>query len=157
LAGNAATIIGAARPEPNLEIFMKVHICRRPNQLAVICALAALAACTNAGTSEPRIRQLPPVGAEVMTETEITGSQALTAYDAIQRSHPRFLTTKVDLAASADREVYLNGIHLGGIGELRGIPASSVHEIRFVRAIDGAASGIGRTGGAILVISKAGR
>jgi hypothetical protein len=65
--------------------------------------------------------------------------------------------SKIDVAPLAEREVYLNGTRIGGIGELRGIPASSVREIRFVRALDAAASGIGRPGGAILVISKAGR
>jgi hypothetical protein len=91
-----------------------------------------------------------------MTQAEIVGSRATTAYDAIERSHPVFLTSRIDLAPLAEREVYLNGIRLGGIGELRGIPASSVQEIRFVRAIDAGASGIGRPGGAILVISKGG-
>jgi hypothetical protein len=68
-----------------------------------------------------------------------------------------FLVSKVDLAPNAEREVYLNGIRLGGVNELRLIPAREVKEIRFVRAIDGVAFGVGRSGGAILVISKQGR
>jgi hypothetical protein len=46
---------------------------------------------------------------------------------------------------------------LGGLNELRLIPAKEVKEIRFVRAIDGVAFGVGRSGGAILIISKPGR
>jgi hypothetical protein len=91
-----------------------------------------------------------------MTESEIVESQATTAYDAIARRHPLFLVSKVDLAPTAEREVYLNGMRLGGVNELRLIPAKEIKEIRFVRAIDGA-FGVGRSGGAILVISKAGR
>jgi hypothetical protein len=68
-----------------------------------------------------------------------------------------FLISKVDLAPTAERAVYLNGIRLGGVNELRSISAKEVKEIRFVRAIDGAAFVVGRSGGAILVISKAGR
>jgi hypothetical protein len=100
---------------------------------------------------------LPALPAEVMTEDEIMGSQALTAYDAIQLSHPRFLTSRIDLAPFAERDVYLNGILIGGLNELRTIPARAVREIRFVRAIDGPAAGIGRQGGGIVVISKSGR
>jgi hypothetical protein len=92
-----------------------------------------------------------------MTESEIAESQAPTAYDAIERRHPLFLVSKVDLAPNAEREVYLNGILLGGVNQLRWIPAKEVKEIRFVRAIDGGVYGTGRSGGAILVISKAGR
>jgi hypothetical protein len=51
----------------------------------------------------------------------------------------------------------LNGVRLGGLNELRLIPAKEVKEIRFVRAIDGGAYGVGRSGGAILIISKSGR
>jgi len=92
-----------------------------------------------------------------MTEAEIANTHANTAYDAIQLSHPLFLISRIDLAPLSEREVYLNGIRLGGIGELRGIPANSVREIRFVRALDAGVSGIGHASGAILVISKAGR
>jgi hypothetical protein len=68
-----------------------------------------------------------------------------------------YLMSKLDLAPNADCEVYLNGVKLGGVGELRLIPARDVKAIRFVRAIDVGANGVGRSGGAILVISKAGR
>jgi hypothetical protein len=92
-----------------------------------------------------------------MTQSEIFESRATTAYDAIARKRPMFLVSKVDLAPNAEREVYLNGVRLGGLNELRLIPAKEVKEIRFVRAIDGGAYGVGRSGGAILIISKSGR
>jgi hypothetical protein len=89
-----------------------------------------------------------------MTESEIVGSRASTVYEAIELSHPLFLISKTDLSPLAERQVYLNGVLLGGIGELRGIPASSVREIRFLRAVDVATAGIGGSSGAILIISK---
>lgn len=130
----------------------------RPAQLAFLLGgIAVLTACVNTGQPGLGPRLSRSAAATVMTEAEIAGSHATTAYDAIQLSRPLFLMSRVDLAPLAERVVYLNGFRLGGIGELRGIPASSVREIRFVRALDAGASGIGRPGGAILVISKAGR
>jgi hypothetical protein len=126
-----------------------------PAHLAICCAIAAITAC--ASQRGPDTGATPSSALGVMTESEIVESQATTAYDAIARRHPLFLVSKVDLAPTAEREVYLNGIRLGGVNELRSIPAREVKEIRFVRAIDGAAFGVGRSGGAILVISKAGR
>lgn len=126
-----------------------------PAHLAICCAIAAITAC--ASQRGPDTGATPSSALGVMTESEIAESQATTAYDAIARRHPLFLVSQVDLAPTAEREVYLNGIRLGGINELRSIPAKEVKEIRFVRAIDSAAFGVGRSDGAILVISKAGR
>ncbi|MGZ3572530.1 MAG: hypothetical protein ACXWND_11150 [Gemmatimonadaceae bacterium] len=133
---------------------MRAHT-HSPAYLAMCCAMAAITAC--ASQRGPDTGTAPLSAPGVMTESEIAESQASTAYDAIARKHPMFLISKVDLAPTAEREVYLNGIRLGGVNELRLIPAKEVKEIRFVRAIDGVAFGVGRSGGAILVISKAGR
>jgi hypothetical protein len=133
---------------------MRVHK-HSPTYLALCSALAVLTAC--AQTPGPGLRVGPSSSLDVMTETEIAESRATTAYDAVERKHPVFLVSKVDLGPTVEREVYLNGVRLGGIRELRLIPAQEVKEIRFVRAIDGGAYGVGRSGGAILVISKSGR
>jgi hypothetical protein len=119
------------------------------------CAIAAITACASQRGTDTGATPSSALG--VMTESEIFESQATTAYDAIARKHPMFLVSRVDLAPNAEREVYLNGIRLGGVNELRAIPAKEVKEIRFVRAIDAGAFGVGRSGGAILVISKSGR
>ncbi len=136
---------------------MSVHTrCRSAKLPFLLGGMALLTACANSG--QPSLGPRPlSAAADVITEAEIAGSHASTAYEAIQLSHPLFLMSKIDVAPLGEREVYLNGTRLGGIGELHGIPASSVREIRFVRALDAAASGIGRSGGAILVISKVGR
>lgn len=92
-----------------------------------------------------------------ISEEDVLNSRATTAYEVVERLKPMYLDSKLDLAPTAEREVYLNGVRLGGVKELRWIPAREVKEIRFVRAIDGGAYGVGRSGGAILVISKSGR
>jgi hypothetical protein len=130
--------------------------CRSAQLAFLLGGVALLAACVTSGQPSLGPRPVSSATADVMTEAEIAGSHASTAYEAIQLSHPLFLVSKIDVGPLDQREVYLDGMRLGGIGELRGIAASSVREIRFVRAIDAAASGIGRSGGAILVISKAG-
>jgi hypothetical protein len=147
-------MIAAAQPGSNPEAFMRVNA-HRPAHLAICCAIAAITAC--ASQRGPDTGATPSSALGVMTESEIAESQATTAYDAIARRRPVFLVSKLDLAPNAEREVYLNGIRLGGVNELRSIPAREVKEIRFVRAIDGVAFGVGRSGGAILVISKSGR
>jgi hypothetical protein len=89
-----------------------------------------------------------------MTAADIADSHATTAYEAIERSRPRFLLTNVDRGPTVPRLVFLNGVVLGGgLDELRSIPASSVREIRFVRSIDAATA---HFGGGILVFSKPG-
>ena len=128
----------------------------RTHQILVF-GLVLLGACVSAGTQELRTSQSTAVDREVIAEEEIADSHALTAYQAIERLRPRFLITTVDLSPATARQVYLNGVALGGVNELRTIPASSVREIRFVRSTDAPAFGIGPSGGAILVVSKAGR
>jgi hypothetical protein len=154
-AGNAATTIGAAGLTRAQEASMKVRIHNSARFATLCCGLGILAAC--AGSRGASLGVEPVRSLSVVTEDQIVESHATTAYEAIERTRPMILISKVDLPATMEREVYLNGVKLGGINELRLIPASSVSEIRFVRAIDSAAFGIGRPGGAILVMSKVGR
>jgi hypothetical protein len=124
---------------------------------ALVCCMVLLAGCVSAGTQELWTSPSGAVDREVVTEAEIANSHSTTAYEAIELLRPRFLLSQVDLGPTVARQVYLNGIALGGVNELRGIPESSVREIRFVRSLDAPAFGIGHSGGAILVVSKAGR
>ena len=119
-------------------------------------SMTLLAGCAAQNHPEPGLRSSSgALGA--ISEEDIANSNATTAYEAVDRVKPLYFTSKVDMAPTAERQVYLNGIRLGGIGELRSIPAKEIREIRFVRAIDAGAYGVGRSGGAILVISKSSR
>ena len=126
-----------------------------PHLAATLYGMAILSAC--ASQRGPNTGIAPAGALGVITALDIANSHAATAYEAVERSRPMYLVSMVDLAPTAEREVYLNGMLLGGLGELRRIPAKEVKEIRFVRAIDAGAYGVGRSGGAILVVSKAGR
>lgn len=120
----------------------------------IVFGLILLVACVSAGTQGPQTSPSRSVDRDVMTEAEISATYASTAYEAIERSRPRFLLTSVDRGPTVPRLVYLNGVVLGGgVDELRSIPASSVREIRFVRSIDAATA---HFGGGILVFSKPG-
>ena len=126
-----------------------------PQAMAVLYGMALLSGCVSQARKD---LTPPPFNAlGVISEEEIRSSTGTTALQVIERLHPMYLTSKLDLAPGSEREVYLNGARLGGVDQLRWIPAREVKEIRFVRAIDGTAYGVGRSGGAILVISKVGR
>ena len=123
-------------------------------QQTLVFGLILLTACVSAGTQELRTGPSRSIDRDVIPAAEIAGSQATTAYQAIELLRPRFLLTRVDLGPTLPRHVFLNGMVLrGGVDELRAIRASDVSEIRFVRAIDSATE----SGGGIFVVSKAGR
>ena len=124
--------------------------------VALFYSMAVLGGCAAQNHAEVNVSPRPGALAAI-TEEDIVKSHATTALEAVEKLNPMYLTSKLDLAPIAEREVYLNGVRLGGVNELRWIPAREVKEIRFVRAIDGGAYGVGRSGGAILVISKTGR
>jgi hypothetical protein len=121
----------------------------------LLYSMVAITACASQASRD--FTPAPAGGLGVISEADIASSHGTTAYEVVDRARPLYLMSKLDLAPNAEREVYLNGIKLGGVGELRLIPAAEVKEIRFVRAIDLSAYGVGRSGGAILVVSKAGR
>ena len=134
---------------------MKVH---SHHLAALFYSMAVLTACAPQAQQAPRaFAPVPSSSLDVINRADIASSKGTTAYEVVARARPMYLVSRVDLAPNAEREVFLNGVRLGGVDQLRYIAASEVKEIRFVRAIDGAAHGVGRTGGAILVFSRAGR
>ena len=126
-----------------------------PKAAALFYSIVFLSACASQARRD--FTPAPKSGLTAISLAEIASSTGTTAYEVVERARPLYLTTSVDLAPTSEREVYLNGVRLGGLNELRGIPSRDVKEIRFVRAIDGIVYGVGRSGGAILVISKGGR
>ncbi len=122
---------------------------------ALFYGIAALTAC--AGQTHREVAPAPATALGVIGEEDIARSHGMTVYEVINRVRPMYLLSQLDMAPTEAREVYLNGVRLGGVDQLRLIPASEVKEIRFVRATDGGAYGVSRSGGAIVVISKVGR
>jgi hypothetical protein len=118
----------------------------------LVLPLVAIIACVNG--SQPNLGSSPSRSPNVITPDEISAAHASTAYEAIERTHPRFLTSRIGLAPLAEREVYINGVRVGGIDALRGIAAASVREIRFVRAEEVASTSVTSSAPAILVVIK---
>jgi hypothetical protein len=114
--------------------------------------VALICACTSNPAAAPRI----VADVNVITEAEIVASNGANAYEVIERARPRFLSSRIDLAPTRQRQVFVNGMKLGGIEQLRLIPASSVREIRFIRSFDGGGGGGGSAGAAIVVLTRTG-
>jgi hypothetical protein len=130
----------------------------RFHHLALFYGTTTLVLLTACASQVPRsfgVAAAGPLG--LITREEIESSHGTTAYEVVERARPMYLSSKLDLSPNVERAVYLNGLRLGGLSELRRIPAREVKEIRFVRAIDEVAYGVGRSGGAIFVVSKSGR
>lgn len=110
------------------------------------------------------VRQAPqdssPAGAgEVITEAEIARSQALTAYDAVEKLRANFFSnrgrTTILGNASQLPVVYLDGVEYGPMTSLRDIPASHVASIRMYHAWEATTKfGMGKSAGVIAVTTK---
>lgn len=138
-----------------------------PTRQAAVAALtlvAALAACTahapRDDAAPPRPRALARAGSDPITAAELRGLEVLSAYEAIQRLRGNFLRSRgITTLGRADGgawpTVFIDGMRLGPISELRSIPAG---ELREVRLLSGAEAqfryGPGYPGGVILVSTR---
>lgn len=94
--------------------------------------------------------------ADVIVSEEIRRSAGLTAYDVVQQLRPHFLRVRVTrtarTAAPIEPVVYVDGLRMGGLDQLRSIRAGDVEEIRYLGAADATTRyGTGHVGGAILI------
>ena len=95
-------------------------------------------------------------GSSPLYQDEIANAGVATAEDAVRRLRPAFLFNR-GATAFERREVYLDGVAIGGVEELRRVPAQDVREIRVLTAIEATTRyGFSQSGGAILVVTKAG-
>lgn len=94
----------------------------------------------------------------MLNEAEITRAGARTAYEAIERLRPWYLSLTRTRGASGERAVYVDGMRLGGLDALRGIPSASVREIRTLDSREATMRfGTGHSAGAIVVLTRVGR
>jgi hypothetical protein len=102
-----------------------------------LLALGALLAGCAAAREELQAQER-----SVISSAEIAPLRNRSAYDVIKRLRPEYLKmrgpTTVMNPAEFEIGVYVDNMLLGGIGELRDIPAGDVYEIRYLSAMNGA-------------------
>ena len=118
-------------------------------------AVLLLAACAS---QAPRDATPAPAG-EVITQAEIEKSQAVTAYDAVQKLRANFFSNRGRTTILGDTSplpvVYLDGVEYGPMTSLQNIPASHVASIRMYRAWEASTKfGMGKTAGVIEVTTR---
>jgi hypothetical protein len=116
-----------------------------------VAAVFALSTCA----IEPRRPDVrPTTSSAALSGAQISASLGTTALEAIQRLHP--LALNIGGARSRQPIVYLDEVRLGGVGELQGIQAASLYEIRFLNSVEAAArfGPSHSSGGAIVLTSK---
>jgi hypothetical protein len=126
--------------------------------LAAAALLAVSSGCTT--LSGGGVRQQgqsstnePTSHTDCLTQAEIAATGLPTAYEVVERLRPSFLQD-LRVWAGAPRTVYLDGIRLGGLGELRSVDAHMVLEIRLLSPRDATMRfGAGNDAGAIVVVS----
>jgi hypothetical protein len=114
-----------------------------------------LAACVHQSPED----STPASAGNVITEAEIAQSQAITAYDAIQKLRANFFSNRGRTTILGDTSplpvVYLDGVEYGSLTSLQNIPASHVASIRLYRAWEAPTKfGMGKTAGVIEVTTK---
>lgn len=129
-----------------------------------LTTLLSSTACASVGPSAARpnhsrssTRQTGAYSAVPLTASDIERAGAGTAHDAVARLRPTFLSWTRGSTHVA-RTVYVDGVPVGGVEQLRGIPASVVREIRLLNSFEATARlGTGHSSGAILISTKWGR
>ena len=122
---------------------------------ARILALAlALAACGPHATGHTA----PAHQRDIITADEIAVFDATTAYDAVKRLRPQFLSARGPVSFT-EREpipiVYLDGVRYGDVSTLAAIQASRIATIRHYNGPEAQVKfGTDHPGGAIVITSK---
>lgn len=126
--------------------------------LLILATLAAIVACGSAGSASRSHVRPASVPSTVLTEAEITRAGARTAHETIERLRPWYFALTRARGASGERAVYVDGMRLGGLEALHGIPSASVREIRSLNAREATTRfGTGHSAGAIVVVTRVGR
>ena len=122
---------------------------RRTHLLAsvTIACLLTAAACATTGTGTGTGGSGQKSSSTRITKAEINATSASTAYDVVSQLHPEWLRppksgmsgalgasqqgSGTGLAAAAVVMVYLDGVRMGGIDQLRTLTAASVMSIEY--------------------------
>jgi hypothetical protein len=121
-------------------------------RVALVLALATVGCGSGGHRTGVKDRNL-------ITADEIVRVNANTAYEAVERLRPAFLTTRgatsLQDQSPVTAVVYLDGLRYGTVTSLSTIPATGIASIQFLPPIEaGMRYGLGHEGGAILIVSK---
>ena len=127
-------------------------------RLVLAAAVTASAACSaGAPYGFHRATAAPFPSRDILGEAEIRASHVTTAYDAIMRLRPTYVTWQRIATGYERRLVYVDGMLMGGLDVLRTMPAADIHEVRLLTPVSGAyAYPLNNSGGAILITTKVG-
>ena len=133
----------------------------QPSRLALVALSLALAACATApGASTPRAAMRVGGPRDPITRSEIARIDAADAYEVVRTLRGSFLNSRgITSLRRADGgawpAVFVDGMYLGTLAELRGIPANTIDEVRFLNAGDAMLRyGAGYTAGIIQVTTR---
>ncbi len=123
--------------------------------ISPVLVLVLVSACTSARGMRPR-----GPDPQLITEDEVVGSMATTAYELIHNLRPNFLTYRGE--TSFDRRtsrpypnVYVDEQAFGTISVLYNIPASDISSVRLYRSWEATTKfGTGNAGGVIAISTK---
>lgn len=108
----------------------------KPTWLAALALATLVVGCATTGGSRPANR-------DVITAEDIQKAPpASTAYEVVRLLRPEFLyhrgvhSVNQPVDPSSGIMVYVDGIQVGGVDQLKSIPADNVEEIRWVNARD---------------------
>lgn len=127
---------------------------------AFFLCLTVAAGCASSGA--PGIGGPPPRNPDLITEQELAGAPYSNAYDAIQHLRPQMLVQRVGsgsssitLQSSYAIKVYMDGVPVGGLADLRQIPLAGIKEVRYYGPTDATQRfGTGNAGGAIAIRTR---
>lgn len=124
------------------------------NVLISIAMAGGLIACHGANTWDA-----PAPSRNIITRTEIEGSRANSAWDAVVKLRANFMTSRGanSLTQKVNKEptVYLDDVEYGNLGTLKQIPANAVAEIRFIEGWNAETKyGPGHAAGVIQVYTR---
>ena len=114
----------------------------QPSRLALVALSFLVAACATSPRPAPDRAPVRIGGPrDPITRAEIARTNAADAYDVVRTLRGNFLnsrgiTTLRRTDGGAWPAVFVDGMYLGTIAELRGIPAGTIDEVRFLNAGD---------------------
>ncbi|MDE3172060.1 MAG: TonB-dependent receptor plug domain-containing protein [Gemmatimonadota bacterium] len=127
---------------------------------ALLLCLTMAAGCASGGATGAS--SAPLRNPDVITESELVSAPYSNAYDAIQHLRPQMLVQRAGSGSSSLTQqssyaikVYMDGVPIGGVADLRQIPLAGIKEIRYLGPTEATQRfGTGNVAGAIVIRSR---